>query len=186
MLCPSCKTGELIDNRLDNLFISKKCNHCEGDWFLLNDYLAWKEISADVVQNQADVDLAAMDSADVSISETKHALICPLTGSLMIKFHINHKTQHKIDFSPNIGGIWLDKGEWELLKTFGLSNAINLIFTESWQRKIKHDASIEAIVARMKQKLGDEDYKQLMALHNWVANHPQKQMILAFLMHEQK
>jgi hypothetical protein len=43
MKCPSCKNVELIPSFIEGLFRSHKCETCNGNWLLIEDYVGWVE-----------------------------------------------------------------------------------------------------------------------------------------------
>ena len=134
MKCTACGKGLLKPAYLDDLFACHTCNHCFGNWIMLNDYLQWLENSP-LVEPAGELMVTALDS--------KHVLICPKTGAMMLKYRISGRTEHRLDLSSDIGGIWMDKGEWNLLKKEGLARSLNQIFTAPWQKKIKEEKTAE-------------------------------------------
>lgn len=173
MNCPSCGNGNLEYAYLDELFPCKTCNHCNGNWLLLEDYLRWKETRPIKLKDEGQI--------DVELSETKKALICPVSGSLMLKYRISKDTEHKLDLSPAVNGIWLDKGEWALLKKEGLADKLNAIFTAPWQRKIRSEASADVFEQLYLEKFGETDYKKVKEIRDWLISHPHSDSLRAFL-----
>jgi hypothetical protein len=57
--------------------------------------------------------------------------------------------------------IWLDKGEWALIKAEGLAGSLNKIFTAPLQRNIKEQNAHDVLDASYRNQLGDEDYEKL-------------------------
>ena len=140
MVCPSCKQGKLLPGFIDDLFRSHTCSSCSGNWIYLADYLHW--LDRDNSELKSENALVEKDEHD-----TKNAMVCPITGNLMLKYRVSNKTPHRLDLSPSLPAIWLDKNEWELLKAEGLSRQLNRIFTDPWQRKIKSDQANETLQA---------------------------------------
>ena len=68
---------------------------------------------------------------------SQRALICPESGRLLLRYRVGHGLRFHIDRSPATGGVWLDKGEWEALKSKGLHVSLHLIFTAAYQRQIR-------------------------------------------------
>ncbi|MFT5611914.1 MAG: Zn-finger nucleic acid-binding protein [Arenicella sp.] len=56
-------------------------------------------------------------------------MVCPVSGRLMTKYRISKDIDHRLDLSPTASVIWMDKGEWGLLKEKGLAGKLNQIFT---------------------------------------------------------
>ena len=174
MKCTSCKQGTLRPAYLDGLFASHTCDHCDGNWIYLSDYLAWLD------KEGAEINL---DDSDISVNadESKRALLCPKTGTLMLKYRIAKDTDHKLDLSPSVNGIWLDKGEWELLKQSGLAKQLNKIFTAPWQRQIKESRAQDVFKELYKKEFGEENYEKILAFREWLEKQEKKAAMLAYL-----
>lgn len=173
MKCPSCETGELLNSYLDDLFPCKTCNHCGGNWLLLADYLRWKDSHADAAIPPEDV--------NIELTESKKALLCPSTGSVMLKYRISKQSSHRLDLSPAVNGIWLDKGEWDLLKKNGLAHQLNAIFTATWQKKIRSESSADVFDQLYREKFGETDYEKIKEIRAWLQKNPHIDALRAFL-----
>ncbi|WP_392560127.1 zf-TFIIB domain-containing protein [Orbus mooreae] len=178
MHCPKCKTVSLNYGYLEHNLPSKVCPSCQGHWLLLDDYLNWK--NALINDSSLMTDLESKINVE-EIIDTKHALICPISGILMTKFRITKQTEHRLDVSSATGGIWIDKGEWELLKKFNLAQQLNHIFTTSWQNKIRTEMTREVLAKLYIDRFGEEDYYKLAEIKQWIDQHPQKEYIKSFL-----
>lgn len=134
MKCTACNKGILSPSFIDGLFRAHTCTECGGDWILIEDYVTWQERNPEF-QFSTDVICEVEDSAT--------ALLCPVTGTIMRKFRLTAKSSHRIDYSSSVGGVWLDKGEWELLKQEGLAGSLNAVLTAHWQNNIRLDSAKE-------------------------------------------
>ncbi|KPJ92532.1 MAG: hypothetical protein AMJ53_09190 [Gammaproteobacteria bacterium SG8_11] len=177
MKCTSCRQGVLKPAYLDDLFPCYTCSHCGGNWIYLRDYLRWLEKNEDLVVNE-------QSDAELVINETKGVMTCPKTGKLMLKYRISKDQDHMLDLSPDINGIWMDKGEWSLLKNAGLARHLNSIFTEPWQRKIRQSKTKQTLEALYIEEFGEEDYKRLKEIRNWIYGKANKAEYLAYLLAE--
>ena len=92
-----------------------ECPRSGGLWIPLQSYLAWKE------QHPAGT-AGPTETTGVPVpnDSRQRALICPESGRLLLRYRVGHGLQFHIDRSPATGGVWLDKGEWEALKSKGL------------------------------------------------------------------
>jgi len=174
MKCPGCKNGQLRDAYLEEGLLCKTCDDCGGDWLLLEHYLRWKE-SCPAQETQVEQDI------DVELSDSKKALICPISNTLMLKYRICKDSEHRLDLSPSVNGVWLDKGEWTLLKKSGLAGSLNAIFTAPWQRKIRSESSKDTFEQLYRRKFGDQDYDKIAEVRHWLDEHPQRDALRAFL-----
>jgi Zn-finger nucleic acid-binding protein len=175
MKCTSCVTGELQPSFIEGQFRAHNCSHCGGDWILIEDYIAWKErnpqfnFSEDVTGN---------------VEDSKSALLCPVSGLIMRKLRLSEKTTHRIDYSASVGGVWLDKGEWQLLKEQGLAGSLNSVLTSHWQRNIRMNSAKDNFAAIYTDKFGHEDYQKVKALREWLVEQPNKTDLRAYLLAE--
>lgn len=175
MKCTSCKQGELIPSFIDGQFRAHTCSNCNGNWILIEDYVAWKERNPNYSFDE---------SVHCEVDETKQALLCPVTGTIMLKFCISTTTKHRIDYSTSVGGVWLDKGEWELLKEEGLAGSLNAVLTAHWQRKIRINSTKENFSEIYKDKFGNESYGKVKELREWLYQQPNKADLRAYILAE--
>ena len=173
MQCTSCKQGKLVHAYLDALFPCHTCEHCGGNFIYLADYLRW-------IENNKDPKFVCNQDAALHADESERALLCPKTGSLMLKYRISKNTEHRIDLSRAINAIWLDKGEWELLKREGLAGKLNEIFTDVWQRKVRQAKSADVFDALYAEHFG-ENYEAVKAFRSLLQGMPNKSDVIAYL-----
>jgi len=174
MKCSSCGTGRLESSYFEGLFACHSCSDCGGDLILLGDFLRWQELNP-----ESGFDVEA--EVGVVAEETTRAMICPLTGTLMTKYRISADTEHRLDLSPTINAVWLDKGEWGLLKEKGLANKLNEIFTNHWQRDIHATETSEMLDELHARKFG-EQYEQIKAFKNVIKDMQNRQEVIAYLL----
>ncbi|WP_104398870.1 TFIIB-type zinc ribbon-containing protein [Vibrio penaeicida] len=172
MKCTSCNTGVLEPKFIDGMFPAHICNECEGNWILVEDYVAWKE------DNPA---YPISNSVTCEISDTETALLCPQTGTIMRKLRISSNISHRLDYSVAVGGIWLDKGEWSIIREGGLANSLNAVVTTQWQKNIRTNNSTENFVSLYNDKFGEETYEKLKDIRSWINAHPNKHDLQAYL-----
>ena len=173
MRCPRCKQGNLQASFIDQQFRAHTCDNCGGNWILIEDYVTWKERHPHFQFTLAEVE---------DIDDSQHALMCPMSGVIMRRLRITKDTSHRLDYSSPVGGVWLDKGEWELIKAAGLAGSLNGILTEQWQNKIR-EQNAEATFAQLYQnKFGAEDYQKIKDLREWLHTHPRKTDLRAYLL----
>ena len=175
MKCTSCKQGRLIPSFIDGLFRSHTCEHCQGNWLLIEDYVAWKERNPEFVFDE---------SANFSLDDSKNALLCPMTGTIMRKFRLSVNNEHRIDYSASVGGVCLDKGEWQLLKAEGLAGSLNAVLTVHWQRNLRITNSKENFAEIYQDKFGSAAYEQVKTMRSWLAQQPNKADLRAYLLAE--
>lgn len=177
MQCTQCKQGDLSPTFIDSLFRAHECKHCGGNWILIEDFLSWKEKNPNHQFN---------DSIDISeeAEDTTNALLCPVSGTIMTKYRISATTDHKVDYSNAAGGIWLDKGEWQLLKQEGLAGSLNSLVTGHWQNKLRQTTTQNNFEELYKSKFGEENYETIKAFREWLNQQEQKADMRAYILAE--
>ncbi|MBF7073410.1 zf-TFIIB domain-containing protein [Glaciecola sp. MH2013] len=178
MNCTSCKKGLLQPSFIDGLFRAHTCNNCGGNWILVEDFVTWKEKNPEHEFEECS-EWSEEDTAD-----TTSALLCPITGSIMRKFKVSAKTSHRIDYSNAVGGIWLDSGEWELLKAEGIAGTLNNVLTQSWQNKIREKSSTNNFADIYESKFGEDNYAKVKEIREWLNSQPQKSDLRSYLLAE--
>ena len=175
MECTSCKQGELIPSFIEGQFRAHTCSKCSGNWVLIEDYVAWKERNPE---------FSFDESLQYDIDESKQAILCPVTGTIMRKFRLSTSTEHRIDYSASVGGVWLDKGEWQLLKKENLAGSLNTVLTAHWQRNIRTNSTKENFAEIYQDKFGVEAYAKIKALREWLNQQPNKADLRAYMLAE--
>ncbi|WP_428036621.1 zf-TFIIB domain-containing protein [Amphritea sp.] len=175
MKCPICKKGNLVPSFLEGLFRAHTCDDCGGNWLLIEDYVAWKERHPEHAFVQED----AFEADD-----SKQALICPMTGTLMHKYKISNSSDHRLDYSPSVGGVLLDKGEWQYLKEQKLAGSLNKIFTAEWQRSLREQNAEMTFADIYRERFGDESYEKIKEIRAWLNDHPRRADLRAYLLAE--
>ncbi|MGL6313957.1 zf-TFIIB domain-containing protein [Vibrio sp. WXL103] len=177
MNCTSCKNGLLIPSFIEGQFRAHTCNSCGGNWILIEDFVAWKE-------RNGDYHFAEDISFGEDASDTKKALMCPASGVIMRKFRVSASNDHRVDYSAAVGGIWLDHGEWELLKAEGLAGSLNLLVTQHWQDQIRETGAKQNFADIYQNKFGEETYTKIKEIRSWLNYHPQKADLRAYVLAE--
>ncbi|MFK7976411.1 MAG: zf-TFIIB domain-containing protein [Halioglobus sp.] len=176
MKCPSCKTDSLEPAFIEKQFRAHSCSTCSGDWILIEDFVYWSE--------RSEVAPPEQDAAGYLPEDSKNALICPVTGTIMQKYRISNASDHKLDYSPQVGGVWLDAGEWQFLKGQGLASQIGRIFTDSWQSQLRAKDTQATFVSLYERKFGTDDYRKAQEVRAWLASSDKKAELRAYLLAE--
>ncbi len=174
MKCSACDAGVLAPAYIEGLFPCHTCDSCGGSLVMMGDYLRWQD-------QHPDIDLKADPPLEVAAEETSKAMICPKTGGIMTKYRIAKDTDHRLDLSPSINAIWLDKGEWAILKEKGLASRLNNIFTDHWQHEIHSQESADVLDSLYRKKFG-EHYDQLIAFRGLLETLENRSEAIAFLL----
>ena len=94
------------------------------------------------------------------------------------------KTNHRIDYSTAVGGIWLDTGEWELLKSEGVAGLLNNVVSQHWQKTIREQNAANNFAEIYESKFGHNDYQKVKELREWLNSKPNKSELRSYLLAE--
>src|ERR1700722_5261248 len=97
-----------------------ECPKSGGVWLPLPSYLRWKNTHSGAAAPVPD-----RNPPVVADDSTQPARLCPESGRVLIRYRVGHGLPFHVDRSPETGGIWLDRGEWEALKSKGLHTELN-------------------------------------------------------------
>jgi len=172
MHCPHCKDHPLTPSFLDGLVRAHSCQQCHGNWLLIEDYIAWRERNPEHQFSQSNV---------FEIIDSKHALLCPVTQSIMQKFKTTHSSDHKLDYSASVGGIWLDNGEWEYLKDNNIAGSLNSIFTSQWQKQLREESTQHAFSDIYEEKFGASNYQTVKEIRQWLSEQDNQADLRAYI-----
>lgn len=87
------------------------------------------------------------------------------------------------DCGGNYGGVWFDGEEWESLKSRNLHDDVHFIFGQPWQAEVTKRARERAHEEILRVRFGGEDLSELRRIKVWLEGHPNKDAMLAFLLH---
>ncbi len=154
------------------------CPKSEGIWIPLQRYLDWKSHHRDTGSS------LPMGYTPTPADDSKRrVLICPESGRLLSRYGVGHGLKFQVDVSPVTGGIWLDQGEWEALKSKGIHVELNLVFSASYQRQIRTAEYELALERTFAERIGAEDFQIATAFKRWLAAHPNRRDICCYVLH---
>ncbi len=175
---------ELVKSELDIGLTSYRCPRSGGHWIPAPSYWRWHSQLPDALkQPPSEKALSQVTPADIESQLERPALLCPETHSLLVRYKVAGLGIY-IDRSPVSSGIWLDAGEWKLLKENNIHSSLHEIFTSSYQRRIIREEAREALMHNFYTEIGEEVAEDLMHLAEWLKLHPKRRRIIAWL-HEQ-
>ncbi len=182
MQCPKCPSEPLRASKLEQGLSAMGCNQCNGAFVTLLYYRDWLERTPAIESTV--MDQKSMATALIEVNDSKSALCCPKCSRLMNKYKISGEAENRIDLCSSCDEVWLDGGEWELLKIFELSREMPLVFTEQWQRKLRNQATQKAREDRLAKVVSEQDLEEAIKIRKWLSDHPSKQQVLFFINQE--
>lgn len=179
MKCPVCTTVALAAFDLSPNVVAEKCAACAGLWLSSPQLSKW----IDAIQTGKAGEPTAPDPPSAT-HEQKTAKICPECGHLMTRYKASHKLPFYLDRCGNCGGTWFDGNEWETLNGGELRDQIHLIFSPAWQNRVRRAEQTEQLRAQFAAKLGPADFAETSRIKTWLAGHPHRAAIVAYLVSE--
>jgi len=153
------------------------CPKSGGHWIPLSSYFTWRELHASATRP-----LPPGYHPELADDCAQRALICPESGYLLVRYRVGSGLNFCVDRSPKTGGVWLDAGEWEALKSKGLHDELHLIFTAPYQARILSEVADTRLEDRFRARLGAEDYQRVTDFRSWLRKHPKRRDIVAYLL----
>lgn len=179
MQCPKDRNETLTDVMLDGGLAAKCCPLCEGHWILPEVYEEWQRLQQipDTVPILADTDVGYRPAP----SDLRGGL-CPDCGGFLARVRISVKPPFYVERCNRCGGLWCDRGEWDVLRQLGLHTILNHIFTADWQAKTREQEYVDRERRATVEKLGEELAQQIFDLAEKLENHPNGDFGVAYLM----
>lgn len=179
MQCPKQKPISLIDAVLEGELPIKLCPDCQGNWISAHDYHLWQDhyahLNPEAVPKRVTVDYSP------SSFDTKGAL-CPECNAYLARAKVNAKNPFYVERCVKCGGIWCDRGEWDVLRLMDMHIAIDQFFSSEWQARMKEREYLERERRATIEKLGEELAQRVFELAELLANHPNGDFGVAYLM----
>ena len=161
------------------------CPKSGGFWIPLQPFLDWKEKTSGSRPAAARL----LRAGRAGRRGWERATICPESGRLLSRYQVGHGLAFHIEHSPVTGGVWLDKGEWEALKSKGLHFTMNLIFTDSYQpAKVRSSEYAQELKETFRNRIGAADFDKVSEFAGCNAGPPQapRHLLLPARQHRKK
>ncbi len=179
MQCPKNKAVELFSHKLVDQMQAYCCPECEGNWIPTDEYEQWQQTQP---QQKPEALFPTIDVDYTPSPLDTRAALCPECGHYLSRAKVALKNPFYVERCPNCGGIWCDRGEWEVLQRLGLSATIPQLFSSEWQAQIKAREYTERERAATIEKLGNDVAEKVFVLAEILENHPNGDFGVAYLM----
>lgn len=181
MFCPKDRKTTLIDTCLTEGLSSKYCPDCKGTWLPAAEYKVWQN-----KQPQKELDPAKLsDTFDIEFVQSPYdtkASLCPECGAYLARARVNWRPAFYVERCPACEGIWCDNGEWPVLEKLGFHTAINKLFSQDWQARVRKQELIDQERQATIEKLGPELAEKIFLLAAELEEHPKGDFGVAYLM----
>ncbi len=178
MDCPKERGIELIDHVLPGGLAVKHCPSCAGNWLPVEDYIGWQQQqqpTANTPAAQADL------SYTPSLLDSRTAL-CPNCRGFLSRARVGSANPFYVERCPQCGGMWCDRGEWEVLAGLGLHTMIDQLFSSDWQSRMREREFTTRERLALIDKLGSDLARQIFDLAEQLEKHPHGDFGVAYLM----
>lgn len=179
MNCLLCDKVAMQKKSIDENLEGYVCSKCEGVWIQAKAYWKWIKSHGHILLEKPE-----SETLDLEVLETKEIKICLDCGHFLTKRKVGHGISFHIDRCACCGGVWLDKNEWEILKSRNLHDEIHFIFSREWQDEILHQEQYTAYSKQIEDRLGTESFQKVIEFKDWLAENPNDTVILAYLKNE--
>ena len=175
MKCPHCKTSDLKPTMIEEDLPAMGCGTCHGSLVSLLYYRHWAETQ------KAPSGEPGNTAASLETTDTTTAIMCPKCARMMAKYKMTGRVSNRLDVCSTCDEAWLDGGEWELLEALQLSLKMPAIFTDAWQRRIRHELTEESRRSILSRMIGEAGTVKVEAFGTWLAKNEHKSHIMTYL-----
>jgi Zn-finger nucleic acid-binding protein len=175
MKCPVDKAETLQSATLTSGVPAHRCSVCQGIWISSNEYLTW-------LHNQA-APLAekSIENDHIPTWDTQELKLCPDCDRILARYKVLPGGNFRLDRCGHCNGVWFDKNEWEVLVERNLQDKVNAFFTHPWQLRVKEEETRRMLDKLYRDRFGPADYAKVQDVWQWLRDHPQRAMLLAYL-----
>lgn len=175
MNCPVCKYESLENRRIEEELWAEVCPKCEGNWISRQSYADWYKTLDKILP------MKSLDEGEMTIPQFQLARLCPKCQRILVKYDVGKNIGFKIDRCSDCAGVWLEKDEWDILKSLNLHDEMQKIFTDHWQEEIDKKETRQVLDKMYKEKFGAEDYQKIKDFKVWLDENEKTAEILAYL-----
>lgn len=178
--CPKHQEFNLEKSMLAGEIPTHCCPHCHGHWINSQDYEDWQTqkgrqlLSLDQVLDNIDLEM------EISVDDKK-AGFCPECQCYLTRAKVPITTPFFVESCASCNGIWLDHGEWEILRQLGLELEIKKLFLRGWQATLRDKQKAKNEQAVIIQKLGPELAEKLFEIANLLETYDDEEVGIAYL-----
>jgi Zn-finger nucleic acid-binding protein len=163
---------------IDSALPAFQCGQCAGHWMRFGDYLGWRERQPG---DQPEVPAAPTALEMVFDASAAGLRRCPDCAHVLTRYRVGHGVPFTLDRCGNCNGVWLDRSEWDDLRARGLHDNLHEMFGPGWQRAIRTEEERRLSDAQFARQLGAADFARTQEVGAWLATHPRRSEILAYL-----
>lgn len=161
MNCPNCPCQALAPTALEPGLIAAGCQTCGGTLLPLMNYRYWLDHNPQLNPQNCE-----------AAHESPGAKICPKCSKLMTKYLLGVESKNRLDLCAHCDEVWLDAGEWVLVREMNLHTLLPKVFTDAWQKNIRHQRQAQKLREHYVTMMGEQDFAKVEAFKSWLDAHP--------------
>lgn len=177
MRCPTCKSSTLVAADSPTLPRTSDCPTCHGQWLAFDDHLAW--VSAEHTDPTP-----PQPAPPTSVAPAPTPRFCPRCQKFMTRYRVSADHPLTLERCGTCAGTWFDHGEFEVACALTPLSKLQHIFNDTHQHRLAHTLKARERDARVARLAGPEALKRVQDFHAWIAAHPAKDTLLAYLTDE--
>lgn len=179
MKCPVCKDKSLTTTSLEQGLPAHACAECHGSWIEALPYADWATSQASSTEGGGtNID---EDQASLVSGEGRGIKFCPHCSHVLIKYKVGSDAGFSIDRCGHCAGVWLDKNEWQILKSQRLHEKVRYVFSDEWQSDVRAAEHAKAMDEILLERLGSADYAEFKRVKAWLDSHAKSEELYALL-----
>jgi len=178
MQSPRDPNATLVRTELLPGLIAHRCPTSGGIWIDTIAYWDWVKAQPGFPEPSVSFESPVPASID---DDSDQPLISPRSGRLMRKCKAGSGLGFRIDFDPS-SGFWLDRDEYETLRSHSLHDELHLICSPAYQRELVRMQTTRAEQQRFEQRLGAEACERISAFADWITRSPNHAAAMTYLM----
>lgn len=182
MQCPKDQSVSLVDGTLSDKLTVLHCPDCQGNWISTTNYEAWILSQPPRLAEPKLITKSESDLDFVPSHNDNRAALCPECQHYLTRARVFYKRCFYVERCMHCGGVWCDKGEWEVLEKLGLHINIEQLFSHEWQSRVREMEYAEKEREATTQKLGYKVAEMVFELAEILENHPNGDFGVAYLM----
>lgn len=180
MDCPKC-ASELENGIIGDLLLTKYCRKCKGEWIAGDNYQDWRDKHPGPPPDPSAIAKNYHMHYHPSDFDTTTGP-CPECGRLLARGKILLREPFYLEHCLNCGGIWCDRGEWEILEQLALHHNIPQLFSGVWQAKARASHMSELERQAVIDKVGVDLSQRVFELADILVKHPNGDFAAAYLL----
>ena len=181
MQCPKEKKVTLVDGILAGNISVKHCPDCQGTWIPAQEYQSWQAGQSQPTA-YPELPIQNLDVDFVQSPFDTKAALCPECQHYLSRTKVFFRPSFYVERCMYCGGVWCDKGEWEVLAKLGLHASIEQLFSPEWQMQMRDREYAEKERQATSDKLGPEVAAEVFKLAEILEKHPNGEFGVAYLM----